>query len=332
MSLWIEKKFAKIVGLQLPMFKVTKESPFQARFRCVVCGDSQKSKFKTRGHFYEKKGHIGFHCFNCSASKTLSSFLFEQSPHLYKEFKIESLKEDGIVVEPFQKEKKEETFTLKGLKKVSQLPLDHKCRVYCDGRKIPFSQHYRLFYSEKFFHWINSLVPNKFSEETLKKDSPRLVIPFFDENNVLFGVQGRSLDNNTKLRYITVMFIEDKPKIYGLEKLNKDQETFIVEGPIDSLYLKNCLALAGSDGNFENLVLKNNTIIVLDNEPRNKEITTRMDKYISNGWRVCIWPEDLPYKDISDIVQAGLNPAEILSNNTFSGLEAKMKFVQWRRK
>jgi hypothetical protein len=72
----------------------------------------------------------------------------------------------------------------------------------------------------------------------------------------------------------------------------------------------------------------------MDNEPRNKEIVNQLDKYIELGYSVVMYPDYIEEKDINDMVKAGRSPAEILdliNTNTFTGMEAKLKFANWRK-
>ena len=85
-----------------------------------------------------------------------------------------------------------------------------------------------------------------FSEKfrSINIDYPRLVIPFFDKSGKMFAYQGRAFGNETP-RYITLKLVSEKEKIYGLERIDFDSHVFVVEGPIDSLFIDNCLAVAG---------------------------------------------------------------------------------------
>jgi hypothetical protein len=89
--LWLDQKFASLVGTQLEQFKVVKSKPYIAKFRCNVCGDSQTNKFKTRGHFYEHSGRINVKCFNCGYSASLNKFIKTYNPVLYTEYRLEYL-------------------------------------------------------------------------------------------------------------------------------------------------------------------------------------------------------------------------------------------------
>ena len=104
---------------------------------------------------------------------------------------------------------------------------------------------------------------------------------------------------------------------------------------MDSLFLRNGIAVGGSDfGRLSGLVGKENTTIVFDNEPRNKEIVSSMAKIINAGWTICIWPEKVSEKDINDMVIAGQSAEEIegvINKNKFTGLQAKFKLNGWKK-
>jgi hypothetical protein len=206
---------------------------------------------------------------------------------------------------------------LKALKKVSQLNYDHFAKEYVSKRMIP-NLHHSTLYLDK----IGSKA----------KDEPRLVIPFLDENGYVFGVQGRALLKGNSLRYITIMF-QDKDKIFGLERLNKNKIFFITEGPLDSLFIPNSIAMAGADTNSK-YATDENAVFIYDNEPRNKDIVKRMEACIDKQQRLVIWPEDIKEKDINDIVVSGVDTeklASIINSRIFSGLQAKLELNKWKK-
>lgn len=202
--------------------------------------------------------------------------------------------------------------------RVDTLPENHKFRKYAESRKIPLD---KVFYTQYF---------DKISEysETKVKDKERLILPFFKENGDLFGLQGRSLEKD-QIRYITLLFDKNHPKIFGLDKIDNNKSITIVEGPIDSLFLNNSLAMAGSDANVDKY--KSISVIVFDNEPRNREIVSKMAKFLDNGFKIVIWPEQIKQKDINDLVLAGYEPNQIIKENVYSGLTGKIKLNQWKK-
>ena len=207
---------------------------------------------------------------------------------------------------------------LKLCTRCADLEPTHKFRRYCEYRKIPLD---RVYYTDRFDELSNYA-------ETPVKDKERLVLPLFDEDGKLFGIQGRSLDKD-QIRYITLMFNKDKPKLFGLERVDTSKSFYVVEGPIDSLFVKNCIAMAGADIPLNKYI--SNAIIAFDNEPRNKQITVRMKKYLEEGYHVVIWPDSLKEKDINDMIMNGHNVDEILTQNIYKGLSGLLKLNGWKK-
>jgi hypothetical protein len=223
-----------------------------------------------------------------------------------------------------------ETSPLKKIKKLSQLAYNHPAKKYIESRKIPTDKHYLIYYAPKFKSWINSIIPGKFPEP-IKKEEPRLILPFFDHEGRLFGLSARGFDPNG-LRYITIMFDESKPKIFGLERVDFSKRYNIVEGGFDSLFLDNTIAMAGADGNMKGLLQTENAVIIYDNEPRNPDIHKAMERIIKGGYKICIWPKHVKEKDINAMVLAGVNNiSKIIRDNTYSGLEATLRLNDWKR-
>ena len=345
-TLWIDQKYASLLGTQLQQFKVKKTKPYIAQFRCPVCGDSATNRFKTRGHFYEHSGHINFKCFNCSASTSLSKFIKTQNPVLYTEYRLELLKETGgentnieenfiPAIEKFSSRRIDSFEPFKELSKISQLKPNHPAKLYVQERKIPSHVHYRIYYSPTYYYWVNSILPGKFSEKAVALDEPRIVFPFIDSKGYVFGFTGRSLSKATTMRYSTIILDETKEKVFGLDSIDKTKKVYVVEGPIDSLFLDNCIAMAGADINLNNITDKDKIVVVYDNEPRNKEIVKKIGKAVEHGYNVCIWPDFIEYKDINDMIlkQDLSGPAiqSIIDQNTYAGLAAKMRLQQWSK-
>jgi len=155
------------------------------------------------------------------------------------------------------------------------------------------------------------------------------VIPLYDTNSELIGFQGRSLVPNS-IKYITVMLNDDKPKIYGLEKVNEEKPIYIVEGPFDSTLVENAVAMCGSDIDIRTFGWSD-YIWVFDNEPRNREINNRISKVIDRGDKVVIWPSHIMQKDINDMVLSDIDVSSVLQSSTYSGLKAKVKFNNWKK-
>jgi len=342
-TLWLDHKYTNLISVRLEHFKRKDNNLYN--FRCPYCGDSHKNKSKARGYLFENKGAMIFKCHNCHTSTGMGSFLKHLDPQLFTEYRLDILKENGQSnntpfvsdITKFAKQRidKFNIFSCEGIKKISQLNHDHQAKIYIDNRLIPPNKHYMLYYVPRFCAWVNTFVENKFSAESLKLDEPRIVLPFIDEKGYVFGFQGRSyLNSSHKLRYITIMLDQTKPKLFGLNKIDLTKKIYCVEGPIDSLFISNCIALAGADGDLEKIADKRSLVMVYDNEPRNFDIVKKINKCIDNNYNVVIWPKDIEHKDINDMVIAGLsvdNIMNIIDNNTYRGLSAKIKFNEWKR-
>lgn len=337
--IYIDNKYVGLISARLPLFKRRNDS---YNFRCPLCGDSQTNKNKTRGYIYKKADSMLYYCHNCHASMSFGNFLKSFDPSIHAEYVQEKFLEKNAITPIKQvditntsRPKFITNSPLKTLKKVSQLEWNHPAKTYINKRKIPTKFHAKLFFVAKFKRWVNGIIPDKF--DSLENDEARLVIPLIDKQQNCFGIQGRSF-RSTGLRYITIIFDDTKPKVFGLDSTDFNERVYVTEGPIDSMFLPNAIAMAGSDGVrvIDNLAgeLKKNIVFVYDNEPRNKNICSIMDKVIEMGYNIVFWPDHIEQKDINEMVLSGLDPADvklIIDNNTYDGLKAKLKMATWRK-
>ena len=325
MSEFVDNHYVSLLSGRLDKFVKKKADLYN--FRCPYCGDSQKHKNKARGYFFRVKTDLVFKCHNCGVGRTLPNFLKDQASDLYDEYILERYKKGtsgkGSYV-PKPKFKKPVFRKHGNLDKVSSLNIEHKAYKYLVNRNIDPSLFY---YTDQFCTWVNTQKP---TFKDIRIDHPRFIIPFIDSEGEWFGFQGRALNPKDKLRYITVMLDESKPKIYGLERIDVEKTIYIVEGPFDSTLLDNSIAMAGSDVDSRTFGWSN-CVWVYDNEPRNREIVNRISRSIDRGEKVVIWPSDIHEKDINDMVIAGHDVQSLVELNTYQNLEAKIKFTEWKK-
>jgi len=318
----VDSKFIGLLSSKLEKFKRVKSNLYN--FRCPVCGDSKKNKSKTRGYLYGMKADVNFKCHNCGASMTLSGFLKHLDPVLHKQYVFERFKQGTtgratVVEEPKFNFETPKFKTKIRLPKASENPSSDG---YLTARRLDPTQFY---YAEQFKKFVNTL---KQTFEDTKYDEERIIIPLYYEKN-LIGLQGRSL-GPSKVKYITVMLNDDAPKIYGLDNIRKDAPVYITEGPFDSTFIRNSIAMCGADANVDRWGISN-PVWIYDNEPRNIEIVRRIGNTIDSGDSVVIWPNSIDDKDINDMVMSGLDVQSVIESNTYSGLEAKLKFNTWKK-
>jgi len=319
----IDSKYIGLVSSRLQKFKRVKADLYN--FRCPICGDSQKHKNKARGYFYQVKVNTNYKCHNCGASLSFNNFLKKLDPVLHKQYTMEKFKEGhtgkNFVVEEPVFEFKKPVFKKKlDLPRASEIPA---AKEYLERRKIDPTQFY---FTNKFKQWVNT---QKKTFDSTVKDESRIIIPMYDTERNLIGFQGRSLGPNS-VKYITVMLNEEAPKVYGMDRIDTEKSVYVVEGPFDSTFVNNSIALCGSDGDLEYLKTYD-LIYAYDNEPRNKEIVGRVERCIRDNKRVVIWPRNIVEKDINDMALAGHDIMDILNINTYSGLEAQIQFNNWKK-
>lgn len=336
MSYFIDINYLNNIAPRLPLFKKKKQDLWNCR--CILCGDSTTNKKKARGYFYRQKNDLYYKCHNCSASQHFGTFLKFLDPQLYQKYVFERYAkgENG----PKAHTNAEENFVFEQPKfdktkilletvatRLDRLPDDNEAVLYCKNRNISVEKFSSLYYISS----VKDIVKIAPQYDSIKTSEPRLLIPFFDENNNLTGVTMRALRNES-LRYIMIKLTENQPLIFGINNLDKTKSINVVEGPIDSLFLDNAIACNGTSfGKLETLNLpKDNITIIFDNQPRNVEVCKLIEKYIGLDYKVCIWPCGIQEKDINDMTSAGYNVKKMIYENTYKGLLAKLKFSEWR--
>lgn len=272
---------------------------------------------------------------NCNAGMSLGTFIKTLDHNLYQQYQLETF------VEAPQKAAQPRFQPLPvmtprkpiALPAVSELAPDHMARKYVADRQIPIDMWKELFYSEDFKKFCEeTFQPDRLIDKHLCENDARLVMPFVDEKNNLLGVQGRTL-SNSKVRYITIKVDEAGRKLFGLNRLNFQKKIYVVEGPIDSMFLPNAVATMDSALYRVADVLDRNLdyVFVYDNEPRNNQVVKDIQRTIERGFQVCIFPATISEKDINDMVLAGHDVVSLIDNHTYEGLRATLEFNQWRK-
>ena len=326
---YLDVKYIQLISPRLTLFTKKKADLFN--FRCPYCGDSQKRKNKARGYLFKIKNDFVYKCHNCGVGRTLSNFIKDQDSFLHDQYVMEKFR-DGRTGKGTTTPNPKFNFSppkfSKGdvdLEKISDLNTSHPAREYLEKRGIKDLDYF--YYCPKFKAWTNQ---QKKTFDNLRQDSPRIIIPFRDKDGRLFGYQGRSLAPTAKMRYITIMLDEDTPKIFGQDKIDYEKPVYIVEGPFDSTFIQNSVAMAGSDVDIRTYNWSDH-IWIYDNEPRNREIVNRISKSIDRGDKVVIWPKNILQKDINDMFLAGHDVQKVVESNVYQKLEANLRLNDWKK-
>lgn len=340
MSTYIDSKYIKLISHRLRNFKQKATNIYQAS--CPFCGDSKKNLTKARLFIYERKNNLFVKCHNCGISTNAGNLIKQVDSSLYKEYVLERYKagESGNVKKPefiipsprFDKVETQKFF--EHAEWCDKLPVGHFCLEYLNKRKVPKQFYNKLLFTSHYKKFVDILIPNH-GKQIL--DDARLIIPYYDKYDELIAVSGRALETSDyKLRYVTVRTNNSEEKlVYGMDRLNINEPVRIVEGPIDSLFLNNCVASGDANLNLiAETINANKKVLIYDNEPRNVQIVKMMQTSIKTGKNIVIWPDTIQYKDINEMIMSDISKDEIesiISNNTFCGLEAQTKFIFWKK-
>ena len=313
-------EFINTISTRLPKFK-KQGNNFVCR--CIVCGDSQKSKSKTRFYILPINDTYYVKCHNCGYSTSFGNFLKEFFHDEYGKYALSKFSKSDV---------KEEQKIIKPTHKINKLlsvcnNIRHNTieGLYLTNRGLDISK----FLCIKDFSIFSKIV-KKYKDSKLPNDS-RIIIPFYTRNGILFAIQGRAIDKNS-IRYITLKFNESLPLIYNWNKIDFSKTIYVTEGAFDASLLDNACAVAGSDfSKIFSHFSKNDVVIVLDNEKRNKEILKKYEMVIEKGYRIVIWPDNIKEKDINEMMLNDIDFSSVLVENTYSGLKAKVEFNKWKK-
>ena len=273
------------------------------------------------------KTNTNYKCHNCGASMSLNNFLKKLDPILHKQYTMEKFKE-GHTGKNFPTPTPKLEFKAPTFKKKTKISLpkassNSEAKKYLEDRKIDPDN---FFYTASFKKWANTLTK---AFDNTQYDDARIVIPLYTKEGDLFGFQGRAL-GPSKVKYITIMINDDHPKVYGMDKVDTEDTVYVVEGPFDSTFIDNGIAMCGADVDLHSLRFKD-LVYVYDNEPRNKEICARIEKVIKQGHKIVIFPSKIIQKDLNDMVLAGIDVNSVLESNTYQSLTATIKYNEWKR-
>lgn len=342
---FLDVKFINMISSRLTRFSWKKYNQL-ATCRCPICGDSKRNKSKTRFYFYEKKGGFFVKCHNCDFGTTLSKFLEQFDRGIHEQYTLEKYRSGTTgrnesepeykFSEPKFGKCRTSTETVEreplcvGLSSLSELQEDHPAVVFLLGRQIPRDKHHLLYFAPNFRVWAKTIDP-----DMQLGNEPRLIIPIIHEGK-LIGANCRSFDPKSTSRYITLRKEKSEDRMwFGLDRVDSTRPVVVVEGPLDSLFLPNAVAIIGL-GKCATLPkeLGSDPIFALDNEPRNKELVKTMQELVDNKRTLCIWPDTIKEKDINEMVLAGAQSCDILNTilqNSCNGSTATLRLSKWRR-
>jgi len=303
------------------------------------CGDNATRKDRARGYIFEYKHRLQYKCHNCGRSSLFSTLLKDQFPDIYQELKIQRYREKRnsapiqYLDETKEADPPKQTIVEPPWVSIADLDAHHPAYQYVLNRKIPRSRWTDLYYVEKYGEFVRQMG----QKNSRLGNDPRIVLPYRSKDGKLIGFSGRSMDLvDNRYKYLSVKLDDDAEMVYRLNELSTNRPFIVVEGPIDSLFLENAIAVSGAKLDAPSVVKENSrrAILVADNEPRSKIIVKNIARYIDEGYKVFLWPPSWKYKDINKAVQEGVEAESIermILDGSASGMKARANLAFWRQ-
>lgn len=217
-------------------------TPEYYNIRCNVCGDSKKNTSRRRGYFLFNN-HPVYMCHNCGISMSAEKWLREYFPNEFQSYIRDTISEKPVDLKRYEEEAKIKMEMEEAELKIQKLKFEQEQIIhfvniekgsgdifknaieYCMKRKIPENVW------KKFFVAVDGHY----------KD--RLIIPFYDNKKKIYYYQARALKKQTP-KYLNRLTEKDKA-IYNFYGIDIKKPVIVLEGPLDSLFVENGIAVLG---------------------------------------------------------------------------------------
>lgn len=163
----------------------------------------------------------------------------------------------------------------------------------------------------------------------------RLLIPFYDVNGKVSHYQSRKIVNDHTPKYLSKT--NSEKTLFNVDNLTDPDHIFIFEGPIDSFFMRDAIAVAGIQ-DTDKLALTESQQTQLDRYMLSKKIwvldndetgRSKSKKLLERDECVFVWPRELKkYKDFNDIcVQTGRDEIsrEFVLKHSYCGLKGLVR-------
>lgn len=306
-------------------------------FECPICNEGKSAGKKRRG-FYNADDNY-FYCHNCNRGWDVIKWIQTVCGINYHEIVEESQSynyttiDESVSARFYEPVKKTDFGTLPE----DSINLFDDCQLNYYIHEPTVRMAHQIITSRRIDKAINKPKSIWVSlKDKIHKN--RLCIPFYDEDNQIRFYQTRTIlaeDMNDKPKYLSKLNAEKR--VYGINNVNPLIDyLFIFEGPIDSMFIENGVAVCGLHLTESQQVILNKyalyeKIWVPDNQFIDNAAREKSLQMIDDGASVFIWPKELrQFKDLNEIVckyQLNKIAPNVIINNTYKGLEAKTKLL-----
>jgi len=294
-------------------------------FRCNICGDTDINKHKKSAYilkrFNKKLGYDTwqFYCHrgSCGSSMLAEYWLERYYPTNYRSFRKDLLFSNNLEtkkeLEFLELESKKQELIDKEQKKIEELEdISFFIPIHNHNRLCDLARNYcktRLIDEQIWSKWYVA-VDGKYKN--------RMIIPFYNEFNEVYYWQGRSLFNYMSPKYLNRVDNRDEA-IYNYSFIDKSKPVILLEGIIDSLFVKNSISVLGTNITEEcakKINLLDKYYLFDNDEPGFKK---SLD-YLIKGCNIFLWKPFLKdmkcfskVKDINDLVIKDTNYIKMLN-------------------
>jgi len=302
-----------------PNKTMLKEMPGRLTMACPYCGDSHNDVHKKRGNLYWTT--LQYHCFNCGNHTDVYGLLKDHGIRFKDKIDsinvIEYIKLNKVAVNEVK------TMQYGIFQKILELaPTRDELK-----KKMKFIEIEPGDYP--WFYLRDRLLQSKTENFLYSPSDKRLVVLNLGPEDKIIGYQTRSLVKRKNSRYLTYDIekiyeelgkeIKAEPEeitgmkklstLFGIMRVNFQEDVTIFEGPIDSLFMHNTLGLASVGRSTDELDEIPTVRYMFDNdEPGKKKMLEKLKK----NKRVFMWSKFIAetnmniykkkIKDLNDLV------------------------------
>jgi len=298
---------------------------------CPICKEGKSAGRSRRLFYFPNKQY--FYCHNCVESWRPFEWVKEVTGWTFPEIVKRNKEKEGViqvkkVVAPHKQAK--QLVEIPDLPESSiDLTDERQVKFYKDNKFVNLALEYCN--KRRLLTAVNSCKRFYLSLED-KVHKNRLVIPFISENSKVNCYQTRALTENQFPKYLTKF---GEKELFGVNNIRSEiPYIFVFEGPIDSMFVKNGVAMASLAPTGHQIQQLNNLfgyeqIWVFDNDKNNKQTSKKIEKYIKEGKKIFIWPKEFQkFKDFNEIccsLDLDEIPWKFVVKNSADGQEALIK-------
>ena len=304
---------------------------------CPYCHEGKSAGKKRRFFYIPEDDHL--YCHNCNESRNGLEFVKDVTGLSYAEI----LAQAGDYADTIEEVIKKSDF----YKKANPNPLPYDSINLFDSNQLAFYKENKVvkdaieFIKRRKLDVAVNKPKSLWISLTDVTHKNRVVFPFYspDTNGKVVFYQSRALYKEDEERAKYLSKANSDKGVFNIDKVTPDIEyIFLQEGPIDAMFIRNSVALAGIHPTEEQLALiqkhcpMHELVYVLDNQWLDETSWKITKQLLDKDAAVFIWPKELiKYKDFNELcIAQNINeiPYNFIVKNTYKGMRGHIQFSQ----